>query len=188
MQAGQAASRDVATVCAQTMQAATASCTAEQQSPLAHLACSQLGDCCLQLQHTLQQQEAPSSHLSKPASDLHPTQQEQFQQQQQQQQQSEALAGLHPEEQQLQLLAQSCMVASATVAGLRPGVLQVDQANKVLQLLLHMAVGIKSSQAQQAAMVAAAAVLNKWPAGTPSNSVCMCHQHKILWMSLALQQ
>ena len=177
MQAGQAAIGEVATACAQTMQAATASCTAEQQVPLAQLACSQLDDCCLQLQHTLhlQQQQAPPSQVSMPKSDQRTTQQEQFQQQQQ----SEALAGLHSADKQLQLIAQSCMVASATVAGLWPDVLHAEQANKVLQLLLRVAMGMRSSQAQQAAMVAAAAVLNKWPAGTSANCVCMCHQDKV---------
>ena len=187
MQAGQAASGEVATACAQAMQVATASCTAEQQSPLAHLACSQLDDCCLQLQHALhlQQQEASQTSCSVLANNQHSTQQAQVQQKQvqqkhrhQQQQLSEALAGLHPEDEQLQLIAQSCMLASATVAGLWPDVLQAEQANEVLQVLLRMAIRIRSSQAQQAAMVAAAAVLNKWPAGTNTNCVCMCHQDR----------
>lgn len=161
------------------MQAATARCTPQQQWQLAELASIQLDDCCRQL-HILPQpaqadgQQQPR-HQTLGSPSVFPqhggTAQQQAQQQQhhfhyqpeQQQQHEHALTALHPVDQQHQLVEQSSMMAAATVAGLWPEVLQ--QAGHVLECLLCLALGLRCTEAQQAAMVAAAAVLNKWPTG-----------------------
>lgn len=173
LQAGQAVSRSLATACTQAMQAATASCTAQQQAQHAQLACSQLHECCAQLQST--PQLPPHAHDDE--QDRHQdtgdvntllqnvdfSQQHSNEQTHQQQQQDLMVADLHTVDLQHQLVEQSSMLAAATVAGLWPETLQ--EPGHVLQCLLCLVVGLRCTEAQQAAMVAAAAVLNRWPAG-----------------------
>ena len=83
------------------------------------------------------------------------------------------LWNLHPAQQATQLLAQSGLVSSAAVAGLRPGVLPGGQAKGLLEGLVTLALAAPHADLQQAAMVAAAAVVNKWPTGAYSSPVSM---------------
>ena len=78
---------------------------------------------------------------------------------------SHTLPSLHPAQQASQLLAQSVLVSSAVLAALRPGVLPGDEAKPILECLIRLAAGLTHVSMQEAAMVAAAAGVNKWPTG-----------------------
>ena len=72
---------------------------------------------------------------------------------------------LHPAQQVLQLLTQSAVVSAAAVTALRPGVLPHDRALPLLKCLVRLAMGLPEGSCREACMVAAAAIVNKWPAG-----------------------
>ena len=78
---------------------------------------------------------------------------------------------LHSAQQVLQLLTQSAVVSAAAVTALRPGVLPHDRALPLLECLVRLAMGLPEGSCQEACMVAAAAVVNKWPAGNMKQHV-----------------
>lgn len=179
VQAKKAAPWDVATACAQAVQAATASCPKQEQRHLAHLACSPFSSChCnLILRHAARQNPQPAPQQSHPSQQHMPhhqddnlagipaqnsfgAQRQHGQQPQRQQQQQPQHIWLLPVEQQ------SILVASATIAGLWPDVLDnMDHAGSLVDTLLLMTLHVQHPQAQQAAVIAAAAILNRWPVG-----------------------
>ena len=75
------------------------------------------------------------------------------------------MSRLHPAQQAIQLVAQSSLVSLAAVAGLRAGVVPQAELQPTLECLIKLAMGVSHGSTQQAAMIAAAALINKWPAG-----------------------
>ena len=77
----------------------------------------------------------------------------------------DVVSDLHTAQQGWQLLAQTCLVSAAALTALRQGVLPSHQAKLMLGCLVKLATPLQHGKARQAAMVAAAAVVNKWPTG-----------------------
>ena len=96
---------------------------------------------------------------------------------------NDALASLHPARQAVELLAQSGLVSAAALAALKPGVLPPEQLKPMLECLTKLAMEAPHAGMRQAAMVAAAVVVNKWPAG---QSALMCNGQRILLVENAL--
>ena len=176
MQAGQAAAEFVLASCAEAVQAAVAGCDAAQQDPICQLACSQLTQSCRQLLHPAdsnppspvtgsvsaqQNGQLPSplharvqhDNTADPASTSSSSADD------------NTMCGIHPAQQVSQVLVQSAVVSAAAVAALRPGVLPQDMALPLLDSLLHLAMESPDCSCREACMVAAASVVNKWPAG-----------------------
>ena len=189
LQAGQAAAEDVAIACAQAVQAAVAGCDLSQQAHICQLACSQLDQSCRQLPHalvSLAARDPPGSH------DLASTGPQQADSSWQLEtlhacEQVESTAAsddatpapnstgaahsLHSAEEMSRLLAQSAVVSAAAVAALCPNALPHDRNVPLLESLAKLAMQLPEGRSREACMVAAAAVVNKWPAGGFS-SVC----------------
>ena len=72
---------------------------------------------------------------------------------------------LHSEGEVLRLLAQGAVVSAAAVAAVRPNVLPHDRAKPLLECLVKLAMQLPEGRSQEACVVAAAAVINKWPPG-----------------------
>lgn len=185
LQASQVAPEDVAAACAQAMQAATAGCNTHQQALICQTACHQLTHCCQQLQSTppLDPSHAdppscpPLSAKTDGVTNTHDAESIQYQVQGADESRQEStssvdipsgdgmLPRLHSAQQVTQLLAQSGLVSAAAVTALSPGVLPGDQMKPMLDCLIRLAMGTSQNGIQQAAMTAAAALVNKWPAG-----------------------
>ncbi len=182
LQASQVASEDVAAACAQAVQAATAGCNTYQQALICQTACQQLTECCQQLQSTTPLDPSYAKPPSRPAQtnnfmQMHGAESIQCQVQGSDESRQAstssvdtpsgdgALPGLHSTQQVTQLLAQSGLISAAAVTALRPGVLPGDQMKPMLGCLIRLAMGVPQNSIQQAAITAAAALVNKWPAG-----------------------
>lgn len=182
LQAGQAAAEDVVTACAQAVQAAVAGCDLSQQAHICQVACSQLDQSCRQLPHTLVAESAsdpPGSSnaitspqhagSSRQLATLHANQQFKSMAAPHSAMPTPNSSGvahsLHSEEGALRLPAQSAVVSAAAVAALRPQVLTQDRAMPLLECLVELAMQLPEGCSREACMVAAAAVVNKWPAG-----------------------
>jgi len=182
LQASQVASEDVAAACAQAVQAATAGCNTHQQALICQTACQQLTQCCQHLQSTtpLDPSHAdPPSHPAQTDDSVQTHDAESIQYQVQGSDESRqvstssvdipsgdgTLPRLHSTQQVTQLLAQSGLVSAAAVTALSSGVLPGDQMKPMLDCLIRLAMGTSQNGIQQAAMTAAAALVNKWPAG-----------------------
>ncbi len=182
LQASQVASEDVAAGCAQAVQAATAGCNTHQQALICQTACHQLTQCCQQLHSTAPLDPSYADPPSHPAQtddvrNTHDAESIQCQVQgaiESRQVSTNSvdipsgdgmLPRLHSTQQVTQLLAQSALVSAAAVTALRPGVLPGDQMKPMLDCLIRLAMGVSQNSIQQAAMTAAAALVNKWPAG-----------------------
>ena len=188
VQAGQAAAEVVAIACAQAVQAAVAGCHPSQQALIYQLASSQLHQNCCQLPHTL---VFPAAN--DPPGSFHPSTGPQQAGSSQQlatlhaREQFESTAApedamsaanstgiahsLHSAEEMSRLLAQSAVVSAAAIAALHPDALPHDRAMPLLECLVKLAMQLPQGNSWEACMVAAAAVVNKWPAGGFS-SVC----------------
>ncbi|DBA97294.1 TPA: mms19 nucleotide excision repair [Trebouxia sp. C0004] len=181
LQASQVASEDVAAACAQAVQAATAGCNIHQQALICQTACQQLTQCCQQLQSTTPLHPNYADPPSCPAQtddvmQMHGAESIQCQVQGALESRKESttavdipsgnctLPRLHSMQQVTQLLAQSGLVSAAAVTALSPGVLPGDQMKPMLDCLIRLAMGTSQNGIQQAAMTAAAALMNKWPA------------------------
>ncbi|KAL3149263.1 hypothetical protein ABBQ32_002080 [Trebouxia sp. C0010 RCD-2024] len=190
--AGQVAAKEVSMACAQAVQAAVAACDASQQLHICQIACTQLHQTCRQLPHA----SAPNS-ASHASSSLHPgTGPPQGKPQQplatsQPSEHVDSIAAqasampsssghgmeynMHSAQQVLQLLAQSAMVSAAAVAALCAAVVPHDRAMPLLKCLVKLAMGLPEGSSQHACMIAAAAVVNKWPPGSfPLDDVMAC--------------
>lgn len=198
LQASQVASEDVAAACAQAVQAATAGCNAHQQALICQTACQQLAQCCQQLQNTTPLDPSHADPPSRPSQiddvmQTHGAESIQCQMQgaDESRQASttavdipsgdDLLPRLHSVQQMTQLLAQSGLVSAAAVAALSPGVLPGDQMKPMLDCLISLAMGMSQNSIQQAAMTAAAALVNKWPAGMS------LHLHDCLLLHMAFR-
>ena len=69
------------------------------------------------------------------------------------------------------VLAAPTAVSAAVIVGLRPGVLSDTDSLGLLRKLLQLAIGLPDDSASEAAAVATASLLNKWP---NSKSLLMC--------------
>lgn len=182
VQASKVAAENVAAACAQAVQVATAGCNTQQQALICQTACQQLTQCCQQLQSITPLNLSYADPPSCPAQTGDVTNTSDAESIQRQVQganegrqasttavdipSGEAmLPRLHPTEQVTQLLAQSGLVSAAAVAALSPGVLPAPQMKPMLDCLIRLAMGVSQNSIQQAAMTAAAALVNKWPAG-----------------------
>ena len=96
---------------------------------------------------------------------------------------NDALASLHPARQAIELSAQSGLVSGAALAALKPGVLPPEQLKPMLECLTRLAMEAPHAGMRQAAMVAAAVVVNKWPAG---QSALMYAGHQLQLIENAL--
>ncbi|KAA6427990.1 MAG: MMS19 nucleotide excision repair protein [Trebouxia sp. A1-2] len=179
--ASKVAAENVAAACAQAVQVATAGCNTQQQALICQTACQQLTQCCQQLQSITPLNLSYADPPSCPAQTGDVTNTSDAESIQRQVQganegrqasttavdipSGEAmLPRLHPTEQVTQLLAQSGLVSAAAVAALSPGVLPAPQMKPMLDCLIRLAMGVSQNSIQQAAMTAAAALVNKWPA------------------------
>ncbi len=182
LQASQVASEDVAAACAQAVQAATAGCNTRQQALICQTACQQLTQCCRQLPSTAPLNPSYADPPSRPAqtddvTNTHDAESNQCQVQGANESRKESttavdipsgdgtLPRLHSTQQVTQLLAQSGLVSAAAVTALSPGVLPAPQMEPMLDCLIRLAMGTSQNGIQQAAMTAAATLVNKWPAG-----------------------
>lgn len=181
MQAGHTVAEDVTIACAQAVQSAVAGCTASQQTHVCQIACNHLDQCCAQLpQHSAAPQPASNSSNSLDAcTGLGSSQQlamppanEQLDSTAAAQENgmptpnSSSLANsVQPKDEVLRLLAQGAVVSAAAVVAMHPNVLPQDRAQPVLECLVKLAMQLPEGGSQEACMVAAAAVINKWPPG-----------------------
>lgn len=72
---------------------------------------------------------------------------------------------VHSKGEVLRLLAQGAVVSAAAVAAMRPNVIAHDRAKPLLECLVKLAMQLPEGRSQEACMVAAAAVINKWSPG-----------------------
>lgn len=175
--------------CAQAVQAAVAACDASQQAHICQIACNQLDQSCRQLPHASTPKSAshPSSSLRagthSPQGKLqqHVDTSDSTGKFDSTAAQSNAMVSaggnsmlhsLQSEQQAMQLLAQSAAVSAAAVAALHPAALLPDVGMPLLERLVKLGMALPDGGSQQACMVAAAAVVNKWPPGGCNTACC----------------
>ena len=206
LQAGQAAAEDVAIACAQAVQAAVAGCDLSQEAHICQVACSQLDQTIRQMPHT-SVSSAASNRPGSPDASTGPQQAGSSRQLTplHASKQCESTAApdnamltphttgtahtAHSAEEMPRLLAQSAVVSAAAIAALRPNASPHDRAKPLLESLVNLAMQLPEGSSREACMVAAAAVVNKWPAGGFS-SVCnsTSQQHTPKHAQQCLQQ
>lgn len=202
LQAGHTVAEDVTIACAQAVQSAVAGCDASQQAHICQIACNHLDQYCRQLpQHSAAPQPASNSSNSLDACTglqenrssrqlVMPHANEQLD--------STAAAPengvpnpnssstanrVHSEGEVSRLLAHGAVVSAAAVAAMRPHVLPHDRAKPSLECLVQLAMQLPEGRSQEACMVAAAAIINKWPPGG-FRRVCIANTYSTVFAHL----
>ncbi|KAL0023064.1 hypothetical protein WJX79_007041 [Trebouxia sp. C0005] len=151
--ASKVAAENVAAACAQAVQVATAGCNTQQQALICQTACQQLTQCCQQLQSITPLNLSYADPPSCPAQTGDVTNTSDAESIQRQ------VQGAN-EGRQASTTAVDIPSGEAMLPRLHP----TEQMKPMLDCLIRLAMGVSQNSIQQAAMTAAAALVNKWPA------------------------